>query len=789
MQNASHAVYSFDDFTLDLSRGCLLRDSRKVKLRNKSLEVLTYLVENRGRLIGKEELIGAVWPDSFVSDESVSQCLMEVRRALSDDSQRYVKTVPRRGYIFDVEVRESGKEKVLKTKPLEVEVGKDRLPTLNETYVEGEGIGVVIEEHKETVNQAEYAQVERALAGRPSETCSQMASGVAGVASLVRKRRNQPGLRATLVAAALAAVVGAAALAVSYVIAPLPPPKVLRYVQITNDGRQKLAPSQYTLPLLSDGSRLYCGELEAGRFILVQVSTTGGETVPLMMPFRNVAPSAISPDRSQLLVIVGNEPRYYRLWFFPLLGGSPRRLTDLRAFDGAWSPDGQRMVYAANESDLYTARSDGSEPRKLASVPNIGGWIRWSPDGRILRFSVYDDGTGADSLWEVSADGTNLHPLLPGWSKPYSECCGDWTPDGKYFLFQAQRDGMTSIWAMREKGDLFRKPNRQPVQLTAGPMSFFAPLPSTDSKKLFVVGVQARGELVRYDAKSDEFVPYLAGISAEHLDFSRDGEWLTYVAYPQATVWRRKVDGSQRLQLTFTPMRAVLPRWSPDGKQIVFMGSWPGKPWKIYLVSSEGSAPQQLIPGERNEIAPSWSPNGDALVFGRHPLLESGDDLVIQRLDLKTHQVSTLSGSNGCYFPVWSPDGRYVAAGKDSKLVLFDSTTQKWEDLASVGGFHKSWSRDGKHLYFVSHLGNESVIFSVGITNRKVERMASLRISSGYLALGTCGLVSRQTIPLYCCVTPAARRFTRSTGKHRELARVMVAVYPLEKDGGRRSSE
>src|SRR5207247_1124017 len=98
---------------------------------------------------------------------------------------------------------------------------------------------------------------------------------------------------------------------------------------------------------------------------------------------------------------------------------------------------------------------------------------RWSPDASVLRFTVYDSRTTSHSLWEVSADGTNLHPLLPGWNKPSSEWCGNWTPDGKYFLFQAERNGMTSLWAIREKGDLFRKPNREPVQLTAGPMSFF----------------------------------------------------------------------------------------------------------------------------------------------------------------------------------------------------------------------------------------------------------------------------------------------------------------------------
>ncbi len=98
--------YCFGSFTLDLIRGCLLHEGREVKLRPKSFELLRYLVERGGRLVGRAELMQAIWPDTFVSEESLAQCLMEVRRALQDDSQRFVKTVPRRGYIFLTEVRE-----------------------------------------------------------------------------------------------------------------------------------------------------------------------------------------------------------------------------------------------------------------------------------------------------------------------------------------------------------------------------------------------------------------------------------------------------------------------------------------------------------------------------------------------------------------------------------------------------------------------------------------------------------------------------------------------------------
>jgi serine/threonine protein kinase/Tol biopolymer transport system component len=536
--------------------------------------------------------------------------------------------------------------------------------------------------------------------------------------------------------ATLAGVIAIVAASLLYLITrPLPPPRVLRTVQITSDGRDKGPP-------LTDGTRLYFSESVGGRTVLAQVSITGGETVLIPTPFQNAFPLDVSPTGSELLVgsYTDMGAPESLLWILPALGGSPRRFGDVVAHDGAWSPDGREIAYA-NGATLYLAKNDGAESRKLATVDGLPSRIRWSPDGRALRFTLSEPNRHSSSLWEVKSDGTNLHPLLPGWSTPSSERNGIWTPDGKYFLFSSSHGGTygldtmyvtANIWAIRESSGFFQRSAPQPTQLTAGPMNTGSTRPSKDGKRLFITGWQERGQLVRYDAKSHQFVPYLSGISAEGLGFSRDGEWVAYVTLPDGALWRSKVDGSQRLQLSFPPMQAALARWSPDGRRIAFMARVPGKPWKIHLVSAEGGSPQQLLPGERNEAIPAWSPDGNFLAFGGAPFDEGGTSgtMAVQVLDMRTRQVSTLPGSEGLFAPFWSPNGRYISAQPQAqwrKLMLFDFTTQKWAELADMDVYYPTWSHDAKYIYFDTPLRDNPAIFRIRVSDHKVEQLVSLK--------------------------------------------------------------
>ncbi len=517
------------------------------------------------------------------------------------------------------------------------------------------------------------------------------------------------------------------AAALGYVLTrPVAPPRVLKTVQLTNSNRQKSG-------IVTDGSRLYFIEDQSQ---LSQVSVAGGETVPVPNSLQNTGFANlfdISRDGSSLLMNTAlGTSLDGPLWSVPVLGGSPRRFGNLEGHSGAWSPDGKRIAYC-EANGIFLANSDGGDTRLLLQPGGTASDIRWSPDGSVLRFTVNDPKTNNRSIWQASADGANLHLLLPGWSDAPNECCGKWTPDGKYFVFQARQDSTANLWAINERGGFFRSTPQAPVQLTTGPMNVGDPVPSRDGKKIFAQGWQPRGQLLRYDAKSKQLLPYLSGISAMGLDFSRDGQWVAYNDATDGTMWRSKIDGTQKLQLVFPPMLAYLPRWSPDGKQLAFFGHPSGEPFQIYLVPPQGGTPELIYRSSINCADPNWSPDGKSLVFGENSLNNQGSAVYV--LDLKSRKPTKLSGSDGFYSPRWSPDGRYIAAiTLDSlKLMLFDFTTQKWTALANIFVAYPTWSRDGRYIYFDGVLDNQESYYRIQVSNGKLEPIFSMK---GFQAAG-----------------------------------------------------
>jgi Tol biopolymer transport system component/DNA-binding winged helix-turn-helix (wHTH) protein len=508
-------------------------------------------------------------------------------------------------------------------------------------------------------------------------------------------------------------------------------PRILRFTRLTEDGQTKFG------PLSTDGSRIYFNEVLRGpRNLIAQVPVKGGEAVPLSTPIKQPLLLDLSKEGTDLLV--GSNDDEAReggaLWVQPVAGGSPRRVGTILAGAARFGPDGTSIIYA-KDHDVYSVSLDGSSPRKLLTVDSTPLAFRFSPDARVFRFSQFDSVVESVTIMEASADGTRLRKMFEGLR-------GEWTPDGRFFIFEKMIDGRIDLWGLPEaKRILWQKRNDNPIQLTTGPLNFADPSPSKDGKKIFAFGLSQRSEVIRYDLGSRRFVPFLSGISAEGLAFSRDGQWVAYTSYPDGMLWRSKVDGSEPLQLTFRPMRrAFLPRWSPDGKQIAFNALIPDASWNIFLVSSNGGTPQRIFPSEQTQMDANWSPDGNSLVFGSVFI----PNAPIYIIDLRSKHVSPLPGSNGIFSPHWSPDGRQIAGITTATrtLMLFDFASQKWTELFGHAIGYENWSRDGKYLYFQDfHDHAPGVgyrIVRLRLSDRTIENVGELGSIGGFTT-GTFG--------------------------------------------------
>jgi Tol biopolymer transport system component len=528
------------------------------------------------------------------------------------------------------------------------------------------------------------------------------------------------------------AMIGAAALVILAVVAytwlrPVPAPQVANYVQLTHDGLQKSL-------IGSDGSRLFLTIVDSGADDTAAVPVTGGEATRIAMPGPSMVPVDLSQDGASFLVVEGSGyPAKGPFWSLPVLGDSPRRLGDAAGHVAAWSADGKLLAFG-KDADVYLAKGDGTDARKLATMRNLVSGLTISPDDSRVQVEteeISQSGTsvvvGERSIWEVSAKGSDPTALIPEWQNT-NECCGRWTADGKHFVFQSRGQ----IWALpSESGFLQRR--AKPIQLTSSPMELQSPLPSKDGKKLFVVGMTFRGELTSFDVKTGKPSLFLGGISADWVDASRDGKHVVYVSYPQGDLWRSDADGTNRVQLTFAPLKPVLPRWSPDGETILifdFPGG-PDKPGKMYEIPAGGGTPRALIPDDRqNEQDATWSADGKQIAFAG----DANDAIVrsslpaIKILDVLTGKTSPLPGSQGMFSPRWSPDGRYIVAmtSDSSKLMLFDFQTRSWKQIGSGTLSWLNWSRDGQYVY-VKDLSDNGSVERFRVPDGKVDRLVDLK--------------------------------------------------------------
>ena len=642
----------FGDFTLDQAGYRLHRGDRLLRLEKLPMELLILLVERHGELVSREEIVKRLWgEDVFLDvDQSINTAVRKVRMALRDDPQkpRFVETVVGKGYRFAAPVISSNGDSNSQAQPL-----PSPAPAASGDPVLQQNVAVI-------VSDANVSQ-------RPRSRWARVA--------------------ATIVVVALATLL------IAWWRTPPRIPVIESVTQLTNDGEPKLG------TVVSDGARIYFNEGQTRSWKIAQVSVKGGPTTALATSLVDPRLIALAPDGSALLAAVGGmDAPVGRLWSIPLPAGEPRPLDRMEAQAADFLPDG-RFVFSTVTA-LYVADRDGSNLRELYSGHGEVYNPTVSPDGRRIAFGTLTAGSFA--LAEIAPDGTAFHLVLPG------PAGAKWSSNGKYMLYRIGVGLGSDLWALPVQTGFFHR-SRPPIRLTNGPLVYTSPRPSRDGKEIFAIGNQERGELVRYDAKSHQFVPFLSGISAIDPTFSRDGQWVAYTSYPNHTLWRSRSDGSERRQLTYPPMEVAFPSISPDGTKVSFAVPDEG----TYVVSMDGGSAQRI--GEKNLLGGTWSPDGNLLVVTSStngPANEPGK-IYLRIFDLRTGKIFDVPSSQGMDGGEWVTQDMLVAVTENGlKLRTFALKTQKWSDLL-VGDF----------VNWVVTPGSKDLVFTTGGVEPKLQRL------------------------------------------------------------------
>jgi Tol biopolymer transport system component/DNA-binding winged helix-turn-helix (wHTH) protein len=709
---------TFGIFEADLSTGEMKKSGRRIRLQSQPFRVLEALLEKPGELVSRQELQLKVWGSDVVVDfeHGLGNAIRKIRDAIGDSAEnpRFIETITRRGYRFIAPVA---------SLPGSAEPSRGELidpPPSVQAISAGTETTQTAASHDQLVHR------EKAFPGLGVRSLSWFlggalcatALGVLGLKELLNRRL----------------------------------PFLPRISQVSLDGGvypQGFRSAETLSPLAVDYGRIFSSSINQSSIVISETDVDTGRSRKMNLPAEVQGPEVddISPDGTNLLVrshsgVELQEPEE-PLWVISTNGGSAFRISDILAHDATWLPDGKRILYAtenrletvpleagpskllyATENRLEAVPQEGGPSKLLAVVPGRPFWLRWSPDGKLLRFTIVDLHGNIYSLWELRADEHVAHRLSFGPKALENVCCGVWTSDGKFFVLQSTYQGKSDLWELKGNS------TEGALQITNGPLSYTSPAAGRE-EQIFFQGVDsiAPVEEQEFHPSQKRFLPRTDFLQeAVRIVFSLDHQWVAWTD-DRGHLWRARVDGSEKLQLTSDSIHVLNASWSTDDRTLAIMAKYPNRGWQVFWISQSGGKPASILPQNEQVIGdPTFSPDGKSLAFGGLPILMGGDTgnhPPIRVLDLSTKRVEDLPDSTNMFSPRWSPDGRYIAALTldQQKLMLYDVAMRSWKVAAKISASDPLWGPDGKSLYFYASVSDSRPIYQISIPNLEVRQI------------------------------------------------------------------
>jgi DNA-binding winged helix-turn-helix (wHTH) protein/Tol biopolymer transport system component len=703
MAEQTKPIYEFGPFRIDTAQRVLLREGKPVSLTPKAFEVLMFLVERRGRIVEKDELMNRVWADSFVEEGNLKVTVSMLRKVLEESSggPQLIETVPRRGYRFVADVSHLSDH------------------SQDVIVLERSRADVIIEEETDFYH-GQSARMREPQSGSADEPSSRTLKRPMPVTEIVLGAVRSNKAVAVSAVATLTVVAAAAFFGVYKFVEPRKassPFEIGEMTRLTTNGRAASA------SISPDGkyvvyATLDLPETEGERketLWLWHVATNSSVQIlqPAVVHFNG---ATFSPDGNYIYYLVlGKSDPMGSLYQIPVLGGTPKRILTGIFTPITFSPDGNRFASVRsdtnqNETAIIVANRDGGVEEKLASRKGTDYFIEegsgpaWSPDGEVIACA---GGSSAEEssagLFEVRVrDGTVRQITSHKWDHVARIC---WLTDGKSLLLEGKDHASGNFFHLWQvsypEGEVRRLTNEiggygaVSLGMTADSQTLVAtkheinsniwtmPMGAMTGAKQITAGV---GRLEGFGGVSwtpDDRIVYVA------------------IANGEQDIWIMDSDGKNQRRLTEDGADAS-PSVTGDGRYIVYV-SWRTGIKHIWRMDIDGGNQRQLTDHEASE--PQCSPDGHWVVYSRW----DADKVTICKVPIDGGTPVELTGYPST-LPVISPDGKLIAT------MFLDEVAQRWRatTIPFAGGNHGKafdistpagigWTADSRSLLYVKY--------------------------------------------------------------------------------------
>ncbi len=712
-----HKVYEFDEFRLDALHLMLYRKNEELSVPPKAVETLLALVERRGEIVGKDELMNIIWANSFVEESNLSLYLHILRKTLGkrEDGKSFIETLRRRGYRFngEVNVREATNG-FAKSKETKAEVVENKIdPEIHEPQ-KPEPARPNFERHGNVLALADWKE----RTSHPAEPVAEPREAASDLAGGPMK-----GPRAFAIAASTFVVIVSVAMFFTWTryssnsevvaskaelsVTILASGEPMSGATISRDGR-------YFVYATKDGERSHLWLQQPGQASRIEIT----EPVP------GSVYTTFTPDGANLyfVVVEGASSTLYRV---PSLGGPRVKVLSNIASPVSFSPDGREMTFTRSSGEKYQrhlmiASNDGKDERILRTVDMAEDVVDWSPDGKLIAHTEMSRSDGLRSIVGADPQSGKTKPLSPEqWDNCYRMV---WTIDGKGLVFVGTK-AKGSLSTRRDQIYYLSVADGQSRRITTDGSRYLGEsLGVTANDEILAAPFNRMSQIWAINANGDSrtvvqitkgFADGRGGIApladGQVAYLTRNGEGFS--------IWKMNADGSDRKQLTAEPPAIEELRAAPDGSFFVFSAKRDDQT-HLYRVNSDGSNLKQLTFSDGYEVDSSVSPDGKLIAYHSQSSAGEAADDSLKLIASEGGQPVDLSDID-CHSPHFSPDGRYlscVSSDWNTISVLSAADGSVVKVFKPVEGRVLNtgvrWTPDGKALVYITFQQNAGNIFA-----------------------------------------------------------------------------